>query len=306
MANRASSALSLLFPLALLVAAAPAARAQGAPHEMSVEEAHGKLPRADLSGLTGEQRYLLWEVAGDTFSYASCNSTLAACLRADQKGKHAPRMARLAAQLIKDGLSQSQTIFQLEQYYASFDAKRRQRQLRTDDAGCQGDAKAPLTLVEYSDYQCPHCATVVKPLHDLYAQLKGKARFCSKYFPLPGHPRAAIAAAVAEAARARGKFWQMNELLFAHQDELEDANLKAWAKQVGLDGEQILKEAYSGKHTELVERHKAEGLAAGVRATPTVFFNGRALTLPVKLEYLVHSAEDELEWQKNGGAWDKD
>lgn len=296
---------SCLFSCAFALVLSCAARAETAPRELSEADAHAKMPRADLSGLTGEQRQTLWDVAGDTFSYTGCSSTLAACLRADVKDKHAPRMARFAAQLIRDGFSASQTIFFLEQYYATFDAKKRAT-LKSDDAGCEGDAKAPISIIEYSDYQCPHCAVAVKPLHDLFAAAKGKARFCSKYFPLPGHPRAAAAAAAAEFARSKGKFWQMHELLFAHQDELEDANLKSYAKQCGLDADAMLKEVYSGKHTALIDKHKAEGLAGGVKATPTVFFNGRALVLPVKLEYLVLSLEDELEWQKNGGAWDKD
>src|SRR5260370_15717457 len=95
----------------------PRLLAEASPREVSEEEAYRLLPRADLTGLNGPQRAELVDVAGDTFDYAGCNSTLAACLRADVKDKHAPRMAKLAAMLIQDGLPASQTLFFLERYY---------------------------------------------------------------------------------------------------------------------------------------------------------------------------------------------
>ena len=299
-----TTALAALCAAALVCGAGRAQAQTMQPRELSEVEARVRLPRADFGGLSGEQRATLVELAGDTFDYAGCNSTLAACLREGVKDKHAPRMVKLASLLLQDGVPPSQVIFYLEQYYGSFsDAKR--KKLRTDDCPVLGD-KGSLWLVEYSDYQCPHCAAAVKPLHDLAESFKGKVRLCAKYFPLPGHARSVPASAAAEFARAKNKFWQLNEILFARQDELEDANLKTFAKQVGLDGDAMLKEVYSGKHNELIERHRKEGADAGVRSTPSIFFNGRLLTLPVKPEYLAFSVEDELEWARNHGAWDKE
>jgi protein-disulfide isomerase len=294
------AALASFAALAIACATLPAS-AQG----LSETDARARLPRADFTGLTAEQRGQLVDLSADTFDYAGCNSTLAACLRADVKDKHAPRMAKLAGMLLQDGVTPSQVIFYLEQYYASF-AKEKRKTLRSDDCPTLGEPKAPISVVEYSDYQCPHCAAAVKPLHDLIDSFKGKLRLCAKYFPLPGHSRAKPAAEAAEAARAKGKFWELNEQLFGHQEELEDANLKAYARQVGLDGDALLKEVYASKYSELIERHTKEGMDAGVRATPSLFFNGRLLTLPVKVEYLAFTAEDELEWLRNGGAWDKE
>ena len=136
--------------------------------------------------------------------------------------------------------------------------------------------------------------------------LPGKVRLCFKYFPLPGHPRAPIASACAEYARQQGKFWEMSDLLFTHQEELGDSELKSFARQLGLDGDAMLRQAYAGRFDAVVDRHKKEGVAAGVQSTPTVFFNGRQFTLPVKLDFLVFSTQDEDEWQRNKGGWDKD
>jgi protein-disulfide isomerase len=307
--RRTNLALPLLFALTCTALGARSqALAQGVPTSMSEAEAHARLPRADLSGLTAEQRAALVEIAGDSFDYAGCSSTLAACLRDGVKDRHAPRMVKLAAKLLQDGMPPTQIIYTLEQYYGGF-AQAKRKKLRSDDCGAQGEAKAKVQLVEFSDYQCPHCAAAVKPLHEFIDASKGSARLCSKYFPLPGHPRSVPASCAAEYARSKGKFWEMNALLFDRQEMLEDSDLKNYARLVGLDPDAMLKEVYKPSNNqllELVERHRKEGMEAGVRATPSVYFNGRLHLLPLRPDYLQHALEDELEWMGNGGAWSKE
>jgi protein-disulfide isomerase len=281
---------------------APAALAQAAPISMrglSEADARRILPRADLSGLTDEQRAQFLEVSGDVFDYAGCKDTLAKCLGSGVDDVHALRMSELVKSLIAEGNPPSRVIEMVENYYASFDASRRQN-IKPNDCPILGDPKSPVAVVEFSDYQCPHCAAAVKPLHDLVTSAaKGKAKLCAKYFPLQQHPRARVAAGCAEFARRKGKFWEMHGLLFAHQDELDDENLKGFAKQLGLDGATMLKEVYSGKFDSIIDAHLQEGMSAGVQATPTLFINGRSHVLPFKLEFLQRSIEDELEWQQN-------
>ena len=285
-----------------VLCAATAVRAD-APKAISEEEARKSMPRADLSGLSDEQRGVLFDIAGDTIDYAGCNSTLAACLRADQKDKHAPRMIRLAAMMLLAGYTDTQVKYFLDEYYGSF-AKERRQKLKDADCPIFGEAKAPVALVEYSDYQCPHCARAVKPLHELVESYKGKVKLCAKYFPLPGHPRAMQAAGAAEYAREHKKFWEMHELLFANQERLEDADLKGFAKKLGLDGDEMLKAIYAHRYDQTIERAKKEGLDAKVDSTPSIFFNGRLMTLP-GMQFLALTLEDELEWTRNNGAWDK-
>lgn len=289
--------------LAALLLRAPVVLAQGA--ELSEEKAKQILPRADLTGLGAAQRAQFLEIAGDTFDYAGCNDTLARCLQANVADRHALRMADLVKAFLLEGYTTSVVIEMLERYYASFPKDKRQK-LDDKDCAVLGDPKSPVAVVEFSDFQCPHCATAAKPLHEMVSAAKGRVKLCSKNFPLPGHPRAAIAAACAEWARKQGKFWEMSELLFEHQEELDDAQLKGFAQGLGLDGAAMLKDVYAGKLDPLVERHKSEGVAAGVRATPTVYFNGRQFTLPLKTAFLLHAVKDEEEWQRNKGGFDKD
>ena len=286
------------FLLIALLAASSAA-------ELSEEKARQILPRADLHALSDAQRAQFLEIAGDTFDYAGCNDTLARCLGADVKDRHALRMTELVKGMLLEGHTPSVIIESLERYYAGFAAAKRPK---VDDSECPqlGDPHAAVAVVEYSDFECPHCAAVQKPLKDLLAGLPGRVRLCSKYFPLPSHVHAQAAAASAEFARQRGKFWEMSDLLFAHQDELDDAHLKQYARDLKLDGAQMLKDVYAGRFDPIIEKQKNEGAAAGVRATPTLFFNGRQHTLPLKSEFLIFSAQDEEEWQRNKGGWDKE
>jgi protein-disulfide isomerase len=279
--------------------AAPQGQSASATRGLSEDQARRILPRAELSDLNDEQRAEFLEVAGDVFDYAGCRDTLAKCLGASVQDVHALRMAELVKALIREGNPPSRVIEAVENYYASFDASKRQS-FKTNDCPILGDPKSPVLIVEFSDYQCPHCAVAAKPLRDLVTQAeKGKARLCSKYFPLQGHPRARIAAGCAEYARRHGKFWQMHELLFAHQDELDDENLRSYARQLGLDGSQMLKEVYAGRYDAVIDAQQQEGASAGVQATPTIFVNGRQHVLPLKLQFLQRSIEDELEWQQN-------
>src|SRR5207237_5517556 len=143
--------------------------------------------------------------AGDTCDYAGCNDTLARCLGAAVKDRHALRMTELIKAMLIDGHSPSVIIEMIERYYASFPPDKR-RKLADGDCPQLGDPRAPVAVVEYSDYQCPHCAAAVKPLRDMVQALPGKVRLCAKHFPLPSHNRAQLAAGCAEFARRQHKF----------------------------------------------------------------------------------------------------
>lgn len=266
---------------------------------VTAEQARRALPAVDLSDLTDEQRGMFLDVAADVFNYAGCQNTLAQCLDPHVKDPHALRMAALVHQLIKDSVPANMVVQLVEGHYASF-APRSRVTLKTDNCAVEG--AGPITIVEFSDYQCPHCAAALGPLTQLVTkERKGTARLCAKYFPFASHPRARIAALCAEYARSKGKFWEMNAALFAHQEALEDSNLKQYARQVGLDGDQMLKEAYAGRFDEEVERHRREGMAAGVESTPSLFIDGRLNQLPVLPWYLQFNVDDEVQWRKEKG-----
>jgi protein-disulfide isomerase len=283
--------------LCLAASAALAQQAQSNP--VTADQARNIVPRADLTGLTDAQRGVFVDVATEVFNYAGCQDTLAKCLAAAQTDPHAVRMAALVKQFASEGFPATPIIQTVEAYYASFDPSQR-APVKADNCPIAG--KGAVTLVEFSDYQCPHCATAVAPLEELTSKTrKGQVRLCSKYFPFSSHPRARVGAACAEYARTKGKFWEMNSALFEHQDALEDNDLKRYAKQVGLDGDDMLKQVYAGKFDEHIEKHRREGMAAGVESTPSLFIDGRLNVLPIRSWYLTFTVDDELQWQKEKG-----
>jgi len=146
-------------------------------------------------------------------------------------------------------------------------------QVRENDH-VRGAVDAPVTVVEYGDYECPYCAAAAPVLGQLVEESGGRVRLVFRNFPLADrHPYALTAALAAEAAGAQGAFWPMHDLLFTKQDRLTDAALRAYAEHLGLDGDRVVGEA-AQEFGDRVENDFAEGLAAGVEGTPTLFIDG--------------------------------
>jgi protein-disulfide isomerase len=138
-----------------------------------------------------------------------------------------------------------------------------------------GNPDAAVTLLEYGDYECPYCAAAAPVLRQVVEESDGQVRLLFRNFPLADrHPFALTAALAVEAAGAQGAFWPMHELVFARQDRLDDAALRAYAEELGLDGSRVVGEAAQG-FGDKVEADFAAGLDVGVGGTPTVFIDGR-------------------------------
>ncbi len=139
----------------------------------------------------------------------------------------------------------------------------------------KGSDNAPVTLVEYGDFECPDCGRAYPIVTELQKRLGDRLRFVYRHYPLMEmHPHAEHAAEVAEAAGAQGKFWQMYDYLFQHQKELDDAHLQTDAEVVGLDVERFDREMTDEAYVRRVEEDIESGDQSGVEGTPTFFING--------------------------------
>ena len=138
-----------------------------------------------------------------------------------------------------------------------------------------GPATARITLVEYGDYECPYCGAAHPIVKEIRRQLGNGLRFAFRHFPLSRiHPHAERAAEAAEAAGAQGKFWQMHDQLFEHQDALDDESLLVHAATIGLDVDEFTRELLLGVHAPRVREDFLSGVRSGVNGTPTFFING--------------------------------
>jgi protein-disulfide isomerase len=138
-----------------------------------------------------------------------------------------------------------------------------------------GSDGAPVTLVEYGDYECPHCGRAHPIVQEVRKRMGSRLRFVFRNFPLAeAHPHAVHAAEAAEAAAVKGKFWEMHDTLFDHQAALEDSDLVRYAKTLALDAGRLKEELAAGNHGDRVRQDFRSGVRSGVNGTPTFFING--------------------------------
>jgi len=143
----------------------------------------------------------------------------------------------------------------------------------------RGPVDAALTLVEYADFECPYCARVTGVAGELRRRFGDDLRYVFRHLPLADvHPHAELAAEAAEASAAQGRFWEMHDRLFKHQDELEPSDLLEHAAAIGLDVEQFARDLGTGDHAERIRADVAGAEASGADGTPTFFVNGRRQT----------------------------
>ena len=138
-----------------------------------------------------------------------------------------------------------------------------------------GPANAPVTLVEYGDYECPYCGMAHPIVASIIQQMGNTLRFAFRHFPLTRlHAHAQHAAEMAEAAGSRGKFWPMHDLLYQNQRALDDQDLLAYAARLGIPSEWAASALRSHTFAEPVRENFMSGVRSGVNGTPTFFING--------------------------------
>ena len=138
-----------------------------------------------------------------------------------------------------------------------------------------GPSGAPVTLVEYGDFECPHCGRAHPIVKEVLRAVGDEIQFVYRHFPLTRiHPRAEPAAEIAELAGQFGKFWEMHDMLFENQDALEGEDLIAYAEALGISGAAAARALTTGQFREKVRADFAGGVRSGVNGTPTFFING--------------------------------
>jgi len=138
-----------------------------------------------------------------------------------------------------------------------------------------GAANARITLVEFSDFQCPYCSKAVEKINAVLKAYPNDVKLVFKQFPLDTHPQAQISAQAALAAHQQGKFWQLHDLMFANRNALSRKSILGWAGSLGLDMKKFEADLDSEATKKVVARDLSDGEKAGVEGTPTVFVNGQ-------------------------------
>jgi protein-disulfide isomerase len=168
-------------------------------------------------------------------------------------------------------------------------------EVSTDGAPIRGAADAPVTVVEFSDFECPFCKQTHPTLKQLLDRYPGKVRLAYRDFPLDSiHPQARRAAEAARCANDQGKFWEYHDVLFSQSPQLAPEDLRRYAGQMGLDVTKFDGCLATGVHRAAVQRDLDEGNRLGITGTPAFFINGRTLTGAQPLEAFTRLIEQEM------------
>jgi protein-disulfide isomerase len=159
-----------------------------------------------------------------------------------------------------------------------------------------GPHGAPVTLVEYGDFECPNCKQAAPAVKLLLERFQERVRFVFRHFPLEEvHPHALLAAEAAEAAGAQGKFWEMHDLLFENQNHLKATHLHSYAERLGLDMARYTAEMDDHVYLQRVREHIEGARLSGVHATPTFFLNGTVHDVSFGVRSLFDSVQQRLD-----------
>jgi len=174
--------------------------------------------------------------------------------------------------------------------------------IEVGNAPAKGDKKAPVTIVLYSDFQCPFCSRVGPTLKQIEEKYGNKVRVAFKHQPLPFHPNARIAASASMAAHEQGKFWEMHDLLFKNQQKLDRQSLDTYAQELKLDMRKFTDAMNNDKFKAVIDSDQAEGNKVGANGTPTLFVNGRKIVGAQPFENFAKLIDEELAKAPAGGA----
>jgi protein-disulfide isomerase len=163
-----------------------------------------------------------------------------------------------------------------------------------DPTMTRGPAGAPVTIFEWSDYQCPFCREAQQVMGRLQAEFPDKIRITFKDFPLRSHNRAVPAAVAARCAGAQGRYWEYHDLLFLAQPDFSREDLLGYARRLGLDTEAFTQCFDTARFQDAVLADQREGREAGVRATPTFFINGRKIEGALPIETFREAVQQAL------------
>jgi protein-disulfide isomerase len=259
------------------------------------------LPRVDFAGLSAEQKTTALKVLRDTGCSCGCSMKLAECRVVDPNCAYSTNLAQVVVNELKAGKSEANVRAALD---ASPWAHPKAPKMLEDPvkipvagAPSLGPENAPITLVEFSDFQCPYCAAAVPAVHAVLQAYPTQLRLVFKEYPLEIHPRANFAASAAVAAQRQGKFWEMHNALYGSQRDLSREAIFTMAQKAGLDMKKFEADLQSTDVAESIVRDVQDGDAAGVEGTPSFFINGQKFNGPMDLSVLRPILDAELKGQ---------
>jgi protein-disulfide isomerase len=236
------------------------------------------LSGVDLSPLTAAQRTLALNLLRSESCPCGCTTKLAECRVVDPQCATSRKFADLVVKMVSEGKSPKDIHAELEKIATEPPPLLNDPvKISIDGDPMRGPANARVTIVEFSDFQCPYCAKAVPEVKQLLAKYPNDVRFVFKQYPLDIHSQAALAAEAALAAQAQGKFWELHDKMYANFRQISRPHIDAWAKELGLDMTRFQADLASHVYAKRVASEEKQGDQAGVEGTPTFYIDGARL-----------------------------
>jgi protein-disulfide isomerase len=253
------------------------------------------LPGVDFSGLSKPQRDAVLAVVRTEACACGCEMKVAECRVKDPACGNSRRLAAFAIRSASAGKSEAAMRAELAKY-AKEPPPALEPPVKLSIAGApfKGPADAKVTIVEFSDFQCPYCAKAAAEAAQLVQKFPKDVKLVFKQFPLEDHSQAALAAEASLAAQAQGKFWPLHDKMYANFRQINQVRIILWATEAGLDMTRFRADLDSHKYAARVHAEEQEGEVAGVEGTPTFFINGKRFNGVFEVKAIAPIVIDEL------------
>jgi protein-disulfide isomerase len=239
----------------------------------------------DVSDLSTRERATFERLVDEMLAPCASEAvTLDVCLNEKRNCKACKPAANFLAERVKAGFDKPTIRKSYEKRFGG-----EVKQIDLADSPTLGPATAVVTIVAWSDFQCPHCKHVIPLLERLVESHAGDVRLVHKFYPIAHHTYAKIAARAAYAAQRQGKYWEMEKLIFDNQNKLGEQSILDFAASLGLDMDRVKSDMDSEAATQVLTRDKAEAERLGLDGTPFVLINGR------EFDFRLFQAEPDLD-----------
>ncbi len=250
-------------------------------------------PGMNFGALSPKERIKFVDVAkAEVCPCPDAAESLHQCLQDEKTScSLAKQVANMTAMGIRQGLNETDILDKIAEFT---EAARKQHDFNLEGVPHKGPEDAPVTIVEFADFECPHCKSASALIDELSDKYGDKLAVYFKQFPLGSHGHSQLAARAALAAHEQGKFWQMHDLLFEHQRSLSPDKINTFARRLGLNVAKFKQDLKSQEIATAVASDRKDGDQAGITGTPAIFIDGRRYMGPTSADGLSQAIDAKL------------
>ena len=247
-------------------------------------------PGVDIAKFDDLQKKVFFRIVNSEPSICGQAQSLIQSAKKDASCRRSLNGVRYVAKLVDQGYTDSEISEALAKRYRTSAPK----VIDVSEAPMKGNPNAKVSLVEFADYECPHCKRFQPVLRQILDEFQGDVKLYFKHYPLPQHTNARLAAEAAVAAQKQGKFWPFEDKLWVNQDSISPAEIEKYAKESGLDVAKFRQDLDSKAVKERVQKDRVDGSTLGLSSTPTLYINGREFTDNRDVESLREWIKEEI------------